>query len=64
MLLIQTHIEVLSVQMERNMPMIYRRPLTMVQQGESLVSFQKPYRYADINTFVMHTIIMFKSEFP
>jgi hypothetical protein len=50
MLLIQTHIEVLLVQMERNTPKIFRKPLNMGLQGESLVSYQKPYRYADINT--------------
>jgi hypothetical protein len=56
MLLIQTHIEVRSGPMERNMPKIFRRPLIMGLQEELLVSFQKPYRYADINTLSYYHI--------
>ena len=54
MRLTQTPTEVLLALMGRNMPEMFRKSLNLGLQGELLVSFQKPYRYANIKTSSEH----------
>lgn len=64
MQLTQTPTEVLLVQMEKNMLEMFRKSLSLELQGESAVSFQKPYRFVNIKASFQHHVLVEGESFP